>query len=89
MCGANHFPGSSTTSEVVSNDSSPENTFSFVASDSFGFSSTNRPYDPLLARNLQPIVKRRIRFVSRALFDDMLKEAIFVGIHFDHAAKRC
>ena len=50
MCGANHFPGSSTTSEVVGKDSSPENTFSFVASDSFGFSSTNRPYDPLLAR---------------------------------------
>src|ERR1035441_3281796 len=50
ICGANHFPGFSTTSEVVSNDSSPENTRNFVPVDSFGLSSTKRPYDPLLAR---------------------------------------
>ena len=50
MCGANQFPGCSTTSEVVSNDSSPENTFSLVALESLGFSSANSPYDPLLAR---------------------------------------
>ena len=52
MWGANHFPGSSTTSEVVSNESSPENTRNFTLSHSFGLSSTNNPYDPLFARIL-------------------------------------
>src|SRR5580765_4672910 len=41
MCGANHFPGSSTTSEVVSKDSSPEKTFIFAASASLGVATTN------------------------------------------------
>ena len=50
ICGANHFPGSSTISEEVSNDSSPEKTRSLVVFTSFGFNSTKSPYDPLLAR---------------------------------------
>src|SRR6266852_5429213 len=49
-CGANQFPGSSTTSDVVSKGSSPVNTFTLVALDSLGLSSTKRPYDPLFAR---------------------------------------
>src|SRR5260370_15355747 len=49
MWGASQSPGSSTTFDVVSNDSSPENTLSGSLSDSFGLSSTKRPYGPLLA----------------------------------------
>jgi hypothetical protein len=33
-------------------------------------------------------VKCWIGFVGSSLFDDMLKEAVLVGVDFDHAAQR-
>ena len=81
MCGANHFPGSSTTSEVVSNDSSPGKHFQLGCVGFVRIEFHEQPIRAAIGENLQPIMERRIGFIGCPLLDDVLEQALPVGVH--------